>query len=71
MSNAESTVSDVVIRNYRPGDEHSSLALIDAAPDFPYYWFNRSASLDALRTVPSTRTCTRRTTYSSQRPPAR
>ena len=52
MSNAESTVSDVVIRNYRPGDEHSSLALIDAAPDFPYYWFNRSASLDALRTVP-------------------
>lgn len=46
-----SKASDVVIRNYRPGDEHDWLALIEAAPDFPYDWFNRRASLDALRTA--------------------
>lgn len=39
------------IRNYRPGDEQAWLALIQAAPDFPYALFNRSPSLDALRVM--------------------
>ena len=39
------------IRNYRPGDETAWLALIQAAPDFPYEIFNRSPSLDALRVM--------------------
>jgi len=51
VSNAESTASDIVIRNYHPGDEHSWLALIEAALDSPYDWFNRRVSLDALGTA--------------------
>jgi len=39
------------VRNYRPGDEQAWLALIQAAPDFPYSLFNRSPSLDALRVM--------------------
>jgi mycothiol synthase len=39
------------IRNYQPGDETAWLALIRACPDFQEHFFNRSASLDALRTV--------------------
>jgi mycothiol synthase len=41
----------LAIRNYRPGDEAQWLALIRAAPDFPYSIFNRSPSLDALRVL--------------------
>jgi len=37
------------IRNYRSGDEWGWLALLQAAPDFPYLFLNRSPSLDALR----------------------
>jgi mycothiol synthase len=39
------------IRNYQPGDETAWLALIRACPDFGEHFFNRSASLDALRMV--------------------
>lgn len=38
-----------MIRNYRRGDEHGWLKLVQAAPDFPYAIFNRAPSLDALR----------------------
>ena len=37
------------VRNFRPGDEQSWLSLILAAPDFPYTFFNRPPSLDALK----------------------
>jgi mycothiol synthase len=40
-----------MIRNYRPGDEKAWLELIRACPDFAQSFFNRSASLDALRVV--------------------
>lgn len=39
------------LRNYRPGDEARWLALIRAAPDFPYAVFGHTPSLDALRMV--------------------
>jgi mycothiol synthase len=42
-------IASLVIRNYQSGDEPQWLALIQAAPDFPYAIFNRSPSLDALR----------------------
>jgi mycothiol synthase len=40
-----------IIRNYRPGDEEPWLELIRACPDFAQSFFNRGASLDALRVV--------------------
>jgi mycothiol synthase len=43
--------TSLAIRNYRPGDEAQWLALLRAAPDFPYSIFNRSPSLDALRVL--------------------
>jgi len=45
------SVPSAIIRSYRDGDEHEWLALLRAAPDFDYAFFNRTPSLDALRIV--------------------
>jgi mycothiol synthase len=39
------------IRNYQPGDEADWLALLNAAPDSAYQFFNQSPSLNVLRMV--------------------
>jgi GNAT superfamily N-acetyltransferase len=40
---------ETTIRNFRSGDEADWLALVQAAPDFPYAFLGRSPSPDALR----------------------
>jgi mycothiol synthase len=47
--NTTTPVGQPSIRNFRPGDEQAWLSLILAAPDFPYAFFNRRPSIDALQ----------------------